>query len=159
ILTTVHAANAAHGLEIYRFLRDEVKTQFVQFIPIVERANDTGFQEGDTVTERSVTASAYGGVVSSMLDEWVRRDVGQVYVQIFDVALAAWAGYSPGLCIFEETCGSALAMEHNGDVYSCDHFVEPKHFVGNIVDIPLADIVVTDQQRQFGLNKRDTLPQ
>ncbi|MBK8021254.1 MAG: anaerobic sulfatase maturase [Chloroflexi bacterium] len=159
ILTTVHAANADSPVEIYRFLRDEVRTQFIQFIPIVERQNDTGFQEGSYVTERSVSAEQYGRFLTAIFDEWVRRDVGHVYVQIFDVALAAWAGQRPGLCIFEETCGSALALEHNGDVYSCDHFVEPKHRLGNLVDIPLADLVVSEHQRSFGLAKRDTLPQ
>lgn len=158
ILTTLHAANADYPLEIYRFLRDEVGTQFIQFIPIVERENDTGFQEGEAVTARSVTAEQYGRFMSAVFDEWVRHDVGQVYVQLFDVALAAWCGEPPGLCVFEETCGAALALEHNGDVYSCDHFVEPKHFVGNLNVIPLETIVASDQQRAFGLAKRDTLP-
>ena len=159
ILTTVHAANADHPLEIYRYFRDEVGAQFMQFIPIVERDNDTGFQEGNDVTERSVKAEQYGQFLSTIFDEWVRNDVGQVYVQIFDVALAAWSGHSPGLCIFEETCGTAMAMEHNGDVFSCDHYVEPNYLLGNIVDIPLADIAVLDRQRDFGLAKRDTLPE
>lgn len=159
ILTTVHAANQDYGLEVYRFLRDEIKTQFMQFIPIVERDNETGFQEGDKVKDRSVSAQAYGKFLIDIFEEWVRHDVGQVYVQIFDVALSVWIGENPGLCIFEETCGNALAMEHNGDVYSCDHFVEPKHLVGNIVDIPLSEIVISDKQRAFGLAKRDTLPQ
>jgi uncharacterized protein len=158
VLTTVHAANSRQGREVYRFLRDEVGAQFLQFIPIVERDNMTGFQEGETVTSRSVTAEDYGRFLIDIFEDWVRRDVGRVYVQIFDVALAAWVGDSPGLCVFEETCGQALAMEHNGDVYSCDHFVEPKHLVGNIIDIPLSEIVVSDQQRHFGLAKRDTLP-
>ncbi len=158
ILTTLHAANADHPLEIYRFLRDEVGTQFMQFIPIVERDNATGFQEGSAVTTRSVTAQQYGDFMRIIFDEWVRRDVGRVFVQLFDVALAAWCGENPGLCIFEETCGTALALEHNGDVYSCDHFVEPKYLVGNINLIPLETIVASDQQHQFGLAKRDTLP-
>jgi uncharacterized protein len=159
ILTTVHAANADHPLDVYRFLRDDVGTQFIQFIPIVERRNATGFQEGDSVTERSVTARQYGVFLNAIFDEWVRHDVGRVFVQLFDVALNAWTGHNPGLCIFEETCGTALAMEHNGDVYSCDHFVEPAHFVGNIGVIPLDQIVVSDQQRVFGQAKRETLPQ
>jgi uncharacterized protein len=158
ILTTIHAANGDHPLTIYRFLRDDVKASFIQFIPIVERANETGFQEGSAVTPRSVGAEQYGRFLTAVFDEWVRRDVGRVFVQIFDVALAAWFGDRPGLCIFEETCGSALALEHNGDVYSCDHFVEPKHFVGNLINIPLSEIVVSDQQRTFGLAKRETLP-
>lgn len=159
ILTTVHAANADHALEIYKFLRDEIKTQFMQFIPIVERDNDTGYQEGNTVTERSVTSKQYGTFLKTIFDEWVRHDVGRTYVQIFDVALAAWTGNNPGLCIFEETCGTALAMEHNGDVYSCDHYVEPDYKLGNIIDIPLTEIVMNEKQYAFGMAKRDTLPQ
>jgi uncharacterized protein len=158
VLTTVHAANADHPLELYRFLRDEVKTQFIQFIPIVERENETGHQEGNTVKERSVTAEQYGKFLSTIFDEWTRHDVGQVFVQIFDVALAAWSGHRPGLCIFEETCGTALAMEHNGDVYSCDHFVEPNYFLGNMTDNTLIDIVGSEEQYAFGQAKRDTLP-
>ena len=137
ILTTVHAANAPHPLEVYRFLRDEVKTEFMQFIPIVERDNETGYQEGNTVKDRSVTAEQYGDFLIQIFEEWVRRDVGKVFVQIFDVALAGYAGHRPGLCIFEETCGSALAMEHNGDLFSCDHYVEPNYLLGNIEEIPL----------------------
>ena len=159
ILCTVHAANAEHGVETYRFFRDEVRTQFMQFIPIVERDNETGFQEGSDVTERAVTAEQYGQFLMSIFDEWVRRDVGRVFVQIFDVALAAWTGNRPGLCIFEETCGTALAMEHNGDLFSCDHYVEPDYRLGNIQEIPLLDMVAAAEQMQFGLDKRDTLPQ
>ena len=159
ILTTVHAENADYPLEIYRFFRDNLQVQFMQFIPIVERANETGYQEGSEVTERSVKSEQYGRFLSTIFDEWVRHDVGKVFVQIFDVALAAWTGNNPGLCIFEETCGNALALEHNGDVYSCDHYVEPDYKVGNLVDIPLSEIVISDQQRDFGLAKRDTLPQ
>ncbi len=158
ILTTVHAANAEHGLAVYRCLRDEVGTQFMQFIPIVERDNETGYQEGDTVTGRSLTAEQYGRFLIAIFDEWVRHDVGRVFVQIFDVALAAWVGERPGLCIFEETCGLALAMEHNGDVFSCDHFVEPKYKLGNLQEIELLEMVTSPAQQQFGLAKRDSLP-
>ena len=158
ILATVHAANADHSLEVYRFLRDEVGASFIQFIPIVEMDNDTGFQEGDKVAERSVAGRQYGAFLIAIFDEWVRRDVGRVFVQIFDVALTAWLGQRPGLCIFEETCGTALVMEHNGDFYSCDHFVEPRHELGNIQEISLVEMVGSEQQRQFGLTKRDMLP-
>jgi uncharacterized protein len=158
VLTTLHAANAPYPVRVYRFLRDEVQASFMQFIPIVERNNRTGFQEGDQVTDRSVTAEQYGAFLISVFDEWVRADVGRVFVQIFDVALAAWLGEPPGLCVFEETCGRALAMEHNGDVYTCDHFIEPAHLVGNINTIPLSEIVTSDQQVQFGQAKRTTLP-
>lgn len=158
ILTTVHAANAGRPLEVYHFLRDKVGTQFIQFIPIVERDNETGFQAGEQVTGRSVTGKQYGDFLITIFDEWVRRDVGRVFVQIFDVALAAWLGQPPGLCVFEETCGLAMAMEHNGDLYACDHYVEPAYKLGNIQDTPLIELVASDQQQQFGLAKRDTLP-
>lgn len=159
VLCTVHAANADHPLEIYRYFRDDLAASFIQFIPIVERDNQSGFQEGDTVTSRSVTAEQYGAFLCAVFDEWVRRDVGRVFVQIFDVALAAWVGQRPGLCIFEETCGEALALEHNGDLYACDHFVEPGYHLGNINEDLLIELVVSDRQRQFGQAKRETLPQ
>ena len=158
ILTTVHAANAKHPLKVYRFLRDEVGAQFLQFIPIVERDNDTGFQEGDAITRRSVTGKQYGTFMTAIFEEWVRHDVGRVYVQLFDVALAAWLGEPPGLCIFEKTCGSALAMEHNGDVYSCDHYVEPDYLLGNLIELPLIEMVTSEKQWVFGQAKQDTLP-
>jgi uncharacterized protein len=151
VLTTVHAANADRPLEVYRFLRDEAGARFIQFIPIVQR------EDGD-VSARSVTAEQYGRFLSAIFDEWVRRDVGRVFVQIFDVALAAWVGERPGLCVFDGTCGNALVLEHNGDLYACDHFVEPQHRLGNILETSLVDLVGSAQQRQFGSNKRDALP-
>jgi uncharacterized protein len=158
ILATVHAANVGHPLEVYRFFRDVAGAQFIQFIPIVLRDNETGFQEGSAVTPHSVTGRQYGDFLIAIFDEWVQRDVGRVFVQIFDVALTAWVGERPGLCIFEETCGLGLAMEHNGDLYACDHFVEPRHRLGNILETPLTTLVSSAQQRQFGLDKRDRLP-
>ena len=158
ILTTVHAANADYPLEVYRCLRDEVGTQYIQFIPIVERANETGFQEGNTVTERSVGAEQFGRFLMTIFDEWVRRDVGRVFVQTFDVALGNWLGAPPSLCIFAPTCGNALALEHTGDLYACDHFVEPNYLLGNIKDTPMIELVASDKQRQFGRDKKETLP-
>ncbi len=157
-LTCVHAANGNYPLETYHFLRDEVQSCYVQFIPIVVRDNETGFQEGETVTKHSVTGKQYGNFLNGIFDEWVRHDVGQVFVQIFDVALAVWVGQHPGLCIFDETCGTALALEHNGDLYSCDHFVEPRYYLGNINEDNLVTLVGSDQRREFGLAKRATLP-
>ena len=151
VLTTVHAANAPHPLRVYRFLRDELGTRFVQFIPIVER-------KGAVASPESVPSLAYGDFLCAVFDEWVRRDVGHTFVQIFDVALAAWAKQNPGLCIFQKTCGTALAMEHNGDVYSCDHFVTPSYLLGNIKDRALPVMVDSDDQRAFGAAKRMTLP-
>ncbi len=158
ILTTVHAANGDFPLDVYHFLRDEVKANFIQFIPIVERDNDTGFQEGDRATDRSVKAEQYGRFLTDIFDEWVRKDVGRIFVQIFDVALAAWTGVPPGICAFSQTCGTAMAMEHNGDMYSCDHFVEPKYFLGNIKERNMANLASSEKQRRFGQNKLDMLP-
>ena len=104
-------------------------------------------------------AEQYGRFLIDVFEEWVRRDVGEVYVQMFDVALANWVGEPPGLCVHSETCGLALALEHTGDVYSCDHFVEPRYRLGNIKETHLLELVASQQQRQFGLDKRDTLPQ
>jgi uncharacterized protein len=158
ILATVHAANAPHPLDVYRFFRDEVGTQYIQFIPIVERANETGFQEGNQVTSRSVTGKQYGDFLVAIFDEWVQRDVGRLFVQIFDVALGVWLGQPASLCIFSETCGTALAMEHNGDLFACDHFVEPGYKLGNIAQDKLIALVDSEPQRKFGSDKRDTLP-
>jgi len=162
ILTTVHAANADHPLDVYRFMRDELGVQWVQFIPIVERVNADGrtlLQEGQTVTGRSVTPDQWGQFLIAIFDEWMRRDVGRMYITLFEAALASWLGGPPALCIFAETCGNALAVEHNGDVYACDHFVEPKHLLGNIQERHLSELVASDQQRRFGAAKQDTLPQ
>jgi uncharacterized protein len=158
ILTCVHAANADHPLEVYRFFRDETDAEFIQFIPIVERENKTGFQEGNKVTDRSVGAEQYGSFLIGVFDEWVRRDVGRIFLQIFDVSLAAWVGEPPSLCIFSPTCGNALALEHNGDLYSCDHFVEPEYLLSNIKEQPMIDLVASDKQQRFGLDKLNTLP-
>jgi uncharacterized protein len=148
VLACVHAANVGHPLDVYRFLRDEAGAQFIQFIPIVE----------NPVSERSVTGEQYGAFLTDVFDEWVRRDVGRVFVQIFDAALAAWIGQRPGLCIFEETCGAALVMEHNGDVYACDHFVDPAYYRGNLQQLTLVEMAECEAQQRFGQDKRDTLP-
>jgi uncharacterized protein len=177
ILCTVHAANADHPVEVYRFFRDDLEAEFIQFIPIVERASpDTlatanqGWgerpggqrslytQQGNLVTERTVSPEQYGRFLIGVFDEWVRNDVARVYVQHFDVALAAWYGEPASVCVFAPTCGNALAIEHNGDLYSCDHFVEPDYLLGNIQDTPMIELVASEKQRQFGQDKRDTLP-
>jgi uncharacterized protein len=158
ILATVHSKNAEHPLEVYRFFRDELKANFIQFIPIVERDNPTGYQEGNKVTDRSVTAKQWGNFLITIFDEWVKKDVGEVYVQMFDAALASWYGHPPSMCIFAPTCGTALTMEHNGDFYSCDHFVEPDYFLGNILTKKMSDMVVSEKQVKFGKDKSDALP-
>jgi len=156
ILTAVHAANAGKPLEVYRFLRDVACARFIQLIPIVEWEGGSGGR--DRVTERSVGARQLGDFLIAIFDEWVRRDVGRVFVQSFDVALGAWLGEPGGLCTTAATCGQALAMEYNGDVYACDHFVEPAHRLGNIRETPLVEMVRSEKQRYFGRAKRDSLP-
>jgi uncharacterized protein len=158
ILCTVHAANGDHPVDVYRFFRDALGAKFIQFIAIVERDNETGFQEGNKVTDRSVKPKQYGRFLNGVFDEWVRRDVAQVYLQMFDVALGAWYGEGGAACVFAPTCGTALALEHTGDLYACDHFVEPDYHLGNITDQPLAELVGSEAQRRFGLDKRDKLP-
>jgi len=176
ILCTVHAANQERPLEVYRFFRDELGAEFIQFIPIVERVEaamiplaNIGWserpggerplykQQGTLVTERSVGAAAYGRFLIAIFEEWVRRDVGRVFVQIFDVTLGSFLGQH-SLCIFSPTCGNALALEHNGDLYSCDHYVEPDYLLGNIQETHMIELVSSEGQRQFGWDKLDTLP-
>ncbi|GMU77561.1 MAG: anaerobic sulfatase maturase [Acidimicrobiia bacterium] len=159
ILCTVHAANQDHPLDVYRFFRDDLGARHVQLIPIVERDNDTGFQEGDRVTERSVEPEAWGRFLVAVFDEWLASDVGTVFVQMFDAALASWLRLPASMCIFAETCGNALALEHNGDLYACDHFVEPDFLLGNIMETHLVELVASPAQRAFGDAKRDALPQ
>jgi len=167
-LSVVHRENAYHPLEVYRFLR-EIGSGFMQFIPVVERiAPSPGpdglhrvgprFKGAAEVSEWSVEPAQYGEFLCAIFDDWVRRDVGRCFVQIFDVALESWYGMPQGLCIFRETCGAALALEHNGDLYSCDHYVFPEHKLGNIMDVPLESLVTSAQQRRFGMGKRTSLP-
>ena len=158
ILCAVNAKNADRPLEVYRFFRDELKTAYIQFIPIVERDNESGFQEGATVTGRSVRPDQWGRFLIGIFDEWVRRDVGSTFVLNFDGALAGWLGMAGTVCIFGPTCGLGTAMEHNGDLYSCDHFVEPNYYLGNILSTPMIELVTSEKQRRFGQDKRDTLP-
>jgi uncharacterized protein len=154
ILACVNSLTATKPVEIYRFLRDEAGAQFIQFIPIVEQ----GSAENELVSSRSVSGQAYGQFLNRVFDEWIRRDVGKVFVQLFDVSLAAWMGLEPPLCVFQETCGQALALEHNGDLFSCDHFVDPPHRLGNLHQKSLAEMVNCSQQATFGEAKKKLLP-
>jgi uncharacterized protein len=175
ILCTVNAANADHPLDVYHYFRDELKAQYIQLIPIVERSTaemlplaNEGWgeragnrplyiQAGDLVTERSVKPEQYGRFLTSIFDEWVRKDVGKVFVINFDASLANWVGH-PSVCVFQKICGQALAMEHNGDLYSCDHFVEPAYKLGNILETHMITLVASDRQLKFGRDKYDSLP-
>lgn len=174
ILCTLHSANADKPLRIYNFFRNEMNAEYIQFIPIIERATEETLpianrgwgertdrplyiQKGELVTERSIQPEQYGRFYIELFDEWVRKDVGKIFIQMFDVTLGSYLGeYS--LCIHSPTCGTALAMEHNGDIYSCDHFVEPDYLLGNINDTPMFELVTSEKQMKFGADKSDTLP-
>ncbi len=158
VLCTINAANASRPLDVYRYFRDELGARYLQFIPIVEVATPPADGLAGTVTERSVPPLAYGEFLSAIFDEWVRNDVGEMFVQFFDGVLAAYLrGYS-SLCVLRPTCGEGVALEHNGDVYSCDHFVDEPYLLGNIMETPLGELVRSDKQQAFGEAKRDTLP-
>jgi len=175
ILCTVNAANEKHGRRVYRFFRDELGAKWVQFIPIVERATEQTLeianqgwsaqsggkrllytQTGNLVTERTVGSEQYGRFLVDVFEEWVRHDVGQVFVQLFDVTLEAFFGRHL-LCIHAPTCGFGPALEYNGDLYSCDHFVEPRFKLGNIHQTHMLKLVASPEQRKFGEDKLDTL--
>ena len=175
ILCTVNAANQYQGRRVYRFFRDDLGAEWIQFIPIVERATaetlpiaNQGWSEqpggtrllytqtGSLVTERSVGGEQYGRFLVDIYEEWVRRDVGNVYVQLFDVTLHAYFGEHL-LCIHAPTCGYGPALEHNGDLYACDHYVEPDFLLGNIHETHLLELVASPKQRAFGDQKRDGL--
>lgn len=167
-LSVVSRMSERRGAEIYRFFRDVVHSRYMQFLPAVEHVIDkAGFyrplivspsHEGARLAEWSVTAKGYGDFLCDVFDEWVTRDVGQSYVQMFDATLAQWCGVQPGVCSMGETCGDALVVEHNGDVYSCDHFVYPEYLLGNIRETPLVEIYRSQKRRDFGLAKRNALP-
>jgi uncharacterized protein len=167
-LTVVNRHNSAFPFEVYRFLK-EIGSGFMQFIPVVERkaaiADQNGllliqpaYTESAEVTDWSVEPIAYGNFLARIFDEWVKRDVGRVFVQMFDVALESWLGMEASLCVFRKTCGSALAMEHTGDLYSCDHYVYPENKLGNIMQQQLEAMASSAQQQAFGNHKRDSLP-
>ncbi|WP_404388663.1 anaerobic sulfatase maturase [Humibacillus xanthopallidus] len=177
-LTTVNAANGDHGREVYTFLRDELGATYVQLIPIVERVTpellplvESGWgrrpgerplyvQDGSLVTHRTVGATQYGQFLIDVFEEWARHDVGDVFVSMFDTALAHWMGMDQvGLCVHARTCGDAVALEHNGDLYSCDHYVEPDYLLGNIRQgRTMLELVDSPRQRAFGQSKLDSLP-
>jgi len=184
-LTTVNAANGHHGLEVYRFLRDDLGATFIQLIPVVERVTaellpqaEAGWgardgralrgerplyrQAGNLVTHRTVTAQQYGRFLIEVFEEWARHDVGDVFVPMFDTTLARFLGMRQGgMCTSAKVCGDALALEHNGDLYSCDHYVEPNYLLGNIArgGRTMLELVTSDGQRAFGRAKLTTLTQ
>jgi uncharacterized protein len=174
VLTCVHAANANEGMRVYRYLRDELDARFIQFIPVVERttpnllaaekrsanrlaARPLYTQQGHLVTDRSVHGDQYGRFLIDVFEEWVRHDIGIVYVQMFETALAHWCGLPGGVCVHDETCGLQVALEHSGDLYSCDHFVEPRFLLGNIQQTHMLKLISSPAQQAFGLDKQNGL--
>ena len=154
ILCCLNRDNADHPFELYEFFKSRAGTPYWQFIPIVEQSNTSS----DGVSDYSIKPKQYAQFLTQLFNRWVRRDIGTISIQIFDISLRSFMGLNPGLCLFEETCGSALAIEHNGDLYSCDHYVDPDYKLGNIMQESMNKMVVKDQQVEFGLNKKDTLP-
>ena len=165
-MAVVNAYNANHPLEFYRFFKEN-GCQFLQFTPIVERL--TRHEDGRTLasladkdeislSEASVAPEQWGYFLCAIFDEWVRKDVGKIFVEIFDCTLANWMGISPGICAYSKECGHAGVMEHNGDVYSCDHFVYPEYKLGNIRDHSLIDMLYGEQQQEFSRLKHSSLP-
>lgn len=165
ILSTVNSHSEGRGAEVYRFLRS--LSHYMQFLPVVEYVRErpgrrpliVSPDEEDAVEAPwSVSALEYGKFMCDVFDEWVKYDVGNYFVQLFDVTLGNWCGVAPSLCAFGEVCGDGLVVEHNGDVYSCDHFVYPEYRLGNIGEKELAEMYKSSDQQQFGRDKRDALP-
>jgi uncharacterized protein len=164
-LTVVHRRNARRAREVYRFLKGR-GVRFMQFIPLVERSSGGPLLAGapqvdpaGEVTPWSVSPEGYGEFLCELFDEWIKNDVGRIFVQFFDAQLGLWMGRPSSLCWFAETCGQGLALEHNGDLYACDHYVYPEYRLGNILETPLEDLAASPEQRRFGDAKRDALPQ
>lgn len=167
-LTVINNINADYPLEVYRFLKT-IGSRYMQFIPIVEQVAEGVLPEGvvllssdyagkTTLAPWSVSPLKFGKFLVAIFNEWVKRDVGSYFVQIFDATLANEAGVAPGICVFSETCGYALAIEHNGDLYSCDHYVYPEYKLGNIHGTSLKKMLLQPAQQKFGLDKYDSLP-
>ena len=165
-MAVVNAYNAEHPLEFYHFFRDN-GCQYLQFTPIVERL--TEHEDGRTLasladdreiplTDASVTPQQWGNFLCTIFDDWVRHDVGKTFVEIFDCTLANWMGVLPGICAYSKECGHAGVMEHNGDVYSCDHFVFPEYKLGNIRELSLIDMLYGEKQQTFSRLKHTSLP-
>lgn len=162
VLCVVNNETAQAPLEIYQFITQQLGARFVQFIPIVEQRSATSkwgeliyphSPDSKTLTSWSVSGADYGTFITTIFDYWVRHDVGEVYVQLFDNALAAWAGETPSLCVMQKTCGSGLVIEQNGDIYSCDHYVYPHYRLGNLQETPLGKLAWSKQQQKFGQQK------
>ena len=165
-LAVVNDFNVDYPLDFYHFFK-EIGCHYIQFTPIVERIVTRsdgltlapGMTEGGEITDFSVTPEQWGDFLCTIFDEWVRNDVGNYYVQLFDATLANWVGVTPGICSMSENCGHAGVMEYNGDVYSCDHFVYPEYKLGNLKEKTLYEMMNSAKQMEFAKNKKQRLPQ
>ena len=165
-LAVVNDFNGDYPLDFYHFFK-EIHCHYIQFTPIVERKLQhsdgrelsSPTEESSEVWDFSITPEQWGDFLCKIFDEWIRHDVGEYYIQLFDATLANWMGVPPGICTLAETCGHATAMEFNGDVYACDHFVFPEYKIGNINERPLFEITNSPEQKAFGADKKDSLPQ
>ena len=160
-LSTVNKASEGHGPEVYRFLKS-IGSRYMQFMPVVEHVKEGRIvdpaEEGAQIAPWSVSATGFGQFLCDIFDEWVRRDVSRYFIGQFDAALACWCGVPPGICVFGETCGGNAVIEHNGDLYPCDHFVYPKYRLGNIAQTPIRELMDSDAAVRFGIDKRNFLP-
>lgn len=161
-MATVNHLTADSPEAFYRFFRDELQCRFLQFTPVVERRDRNGrlatVQGGGDIAPWSVTPEQWGRFLCAVFDQWVWRDVGEVFVQIFDATLAGWMGVVPGVCTLAEKCGHAAVIEADGTVYSCDHFVFPEYRLGHVSE-GLMRLLYSEAQQRFGRNKHDALPQ
>ena len=160
-MTTVNKQSEGKALEIYQFLKS-AGTRFIQFMPVVEHVKNGLIVSPDTSGARlapwSVTAVGFGKFLCDIFDYWIRHDVGKVFVNQFDAALACWCGVQPGLCAMAETCGGNSVIEHNGDLYPCDHFVYNDYKIGNVLQTDLRTLMNSSKQVKFGIDKRSGLP-
>src|SRR5258705_4740049 len=144
-LCVVHDGNVKYPTQVYRYFK-EIGGQYVQFSPLVEKTGDPSHP----AHQRSVPAAAYGKFLNTIFDEWMRHDIGKIFIQLFDESVRPFLGMEHALCIYRETCGDVPLVEHNGDFYSCDHYVLPEYKIGNIHDRSLAEMVEDPKQREFG---------
>jgi len=173
-MTTISRAGEGHGLEVYKFLKS-IGSRFMQFMPVVEHVRNplskSGKEdrsarpvitapetEGSRLAPWSVSSTAFGTYMCDIFDEWVKNDVGTIFVNMFDTALANWCGVESGICAYAETCGGNSIIEHNGDLYPCDHFVYPEYRLGNLLEDDLKTLMTSSAQVKFGISKRGGLP-
>ncbi len=157
VLTTVNKENVLHATEVYKFLRDDLKIKFMQFIPIVQSVIGSGFQRENNLNPQSITPDEYAEFIIKIFDVWYKHDIHQISIQLFDVIMCSWMGKEHGLCMFQKNCGQALCLEHNGDLYACDHFVEKEFLLGNINEKSIKECTDNKNFYNFRKHKRESI--